>query len=167
MVIGLCVFAGCGYTTGSLLPSNYRMINIEAFKNSIAYLNENKRGLYIPLLEVKAHDAIARRFQIDGHLKLAPEDRADLILKGELIGFYRDDIRLIDDANVEQYRVRVTVSLVLIDPATGLELWRESSFSGEGTYYTTGPQARSEEAALQDALTDLGRRVVERTLENW
>ena len=163
----MVVLSGCGYTTGSLLPSNLRTIHVDPFGNKVEFVNENVRGLYVPLLETKTHDAIVNRFEIDGHLKIAPSDRANLVMKGELTGFDRDDIRLIDSQNVQQYRLRITVSLVLIDPADGKELWRENGFSGEATYYTTGPQARSEDAALQDALADLSRRVVERTLENW
>lgn len=167
LAIAAAFLSGCGYTTGSMLPSNYRTIAIEPFKNSIAYLNENVRTLYVPLLEVKAHDAIVSRFEIDGHLKISRSDRATLILKGELIAFDREEVRLIDADNVEQYRLRITVSLVLIDPASGEELWREPGFAGEATYYTSGPLAKSEDTAMQETLTDLSRRVVERTLENW
>ncbi len=161
------VLSGCGYTTGSLLPSNYRVISVQPFKNKVGYLNENTRGLYIPLLEHKAHDAIVSRFQMDGHLKVNSAGEADLILQGNLIGFDREDIRTDDNNNIKEYRVRVTVELKLLDSATGQEVWSESSFSGEATYYLAGPQAKSESAALEDALTDLSRRVVERTLENW
>lgn len=159
--------SSCGYTTGSLLPSNYRVISVEPFKNKVGYLNENVRGLYIPLLEIKAHDAIVNRFQMDGHLKVNKSQQADLILQGDLIGFDREDVRTDDNNNIQEYRVRVTVAITLIDPATNTAVWAEPSFSGEASYYTSGPQAKSESAALEEALTDLSRRVVERTLENW
>jgi hypothetical protein len=167
LIVGALLISGCGYTTGNLLPSNYRRISIEPFQNKVAYLNENERGLYIPLLEVRAHDAIVNRFQIDGHLKISKSDQADLILKGSLVSFDRDDIRLSDSQSVDQYRLRITLALTMIDTATGKELWTESGFSGEANYFTSGAQAKSEDAALQDALTDLSRRVVERTLEDW
>ncbi len=161
-------FSSCGYSTGNLLPSNYRAISVEQFKNKVGYLNEERRGLYIPLLENKAHDAVVTRFQIDGHLKIAPSERADLILRGDLTGFEREELRLSDNLDVQEYRLRITLSLTLIDPSNPNEpLWVEPSFSGEATFHTVGPQAKSESAALEDALTDLSRRVVERTLENW
>lgn len=163
----LMIVSGCGYTTGSLLPSNYRTISVEPFKNNVAYLDENVRRLYIPLLEVKVRDTVVSRFRIDGHLKVAKEGSGDLILKGTLLSFDRDDIRVSENEQVQQYRLRVTVALVLIDAATGQELWSEPSFAGEASYYTSGAQAKSEDAAIQDALVDLGRRIVERTLENW
>ena len=168
LLLGLVVLlSGCGYTTGSLLPSNYHTINIEAFKNKIGYLNESRRELYIPLLENKVHDNVIQRFQNDGHLKVERSGSTDLVLKGELIGFEREELRVDNNQNVTEYRLRITVNIDLIDPATEKEIWRESSFSGEATYYLTGPQSKSESVALTDALTDLSRRIVERTLENW
>ncbi len=167
LLAGMLAISGCGYSTGNLLPSNYRVISIEAFKNKIGYLNENVRGLYVPLLEVKTHDAVVSRFQMDGHLKVGKPDQADLILQGNLIGFDREDVRTDENNNVSEYRVRITVALKLIDTATGDTVWEEPSFSGEETYFLTGPQAKSESVALQDALTDVSRRIVERTLENW
>ena len=166
LVMGLLSLGGCGYTTGSLLPANYHTISIEPFSNKVGYLNGNVRGLYIPLLENKTNDAVVSRFQIDGHLKVAKSQNADLVLKGDLIGFDREDVRLNDNQGVDEYRVRVTVSLKLLD-AAGTEEWSEPSFSGEATYFTSGPQAKPESAALEDALTDLSRRIVERTIENW
>jgi hypothetical protein len=160
--------AGCGYTTGNLLPSNFRTISIEPFKNKVSYLSENARGLYIPLLEVRAHDAIVDGFQRDGHLKIANSGMGDLILKGDLISFDREEVGVDDNDNVTEYRVRITVSLMLEDPAMPEQpMWVESAFSGEATYHLTGPNAKSEAEALEDALTDLSRRVIERTLENW
>ena len=168
LVLAMAMGAGsCGYTTGSLLPSNYRTIAIEQFKNKIAYLNEDIRGLYVPLLENKVRDAVVVRFQQDGHLKIAKSGQGDLLLKGDLIGFDREDISLTDDQSVQQYRLRISVALTLIDPAIGEVIWIEPSFSGEALYYTTGPQAKSETVALADAMTDLSRRILERTLENW
>ncbi len=168
LITGVLLSSGCGYTTGSLLPGNYQVISVEQFKNKVGYLDEGTRGLYIPLLENKAHDAIITRFQQDGHLKIGNSDRADLILKGELTGFEREELRLSDNDDVTEYRIRVTVSLVLIDPsAEEQEVWAEPAFSGEATYHISGPNAKSESVALQEALVDLGRRVVERTIENW
>jgi hypothetical protein len=55
----------------------------------------------------------------------------------------------------------------MIDNTTGEVYWEEPSFAGEATYFLTGAQAKSETAALDEALTDLARRVVERTVQNW
>jgi hypothetical protein len=46
-------------------------------------------------------------------------------------------------------------------------MWKYDRFIGEATYFVTGAQATSEESAVEEATTDLARRIVERTVENW
>jgi len=159
--------AGCGYTTGSLLPSNYKKIAILPFENKVNNVQENSSVLYVPLLETNVRTSIIDKFLFDGNLKIADEDKADLLLKGALIGIAQDDLRQDTNQNVQEYRVRIIVSLTLTERATGKVLWEEPSFSGETTYFLTGSQAQSQSAAIDAALTDLATRVVERTVENW
>jgi len=163
----LLAMAGCGYTTGSLLPSNYKKIAIEPFVNKIAFVDANNRGLYVPLLESNVRTAIIDRFLFDGNLRIADPDKADLILSGALISLDQDDLRQDVNQNVQEYRIRVTVSLVLRDAVTHKIVWKEPSFTGETTYFLTGTQATSQSAAIDAALLDLATRVVERTIENW
>ena len=161
--------SGCGYTTSSLLPASYKTIYVAPFKNNISYTTERTRNIYFPLIEVDAHRAIVDRFLFDGNLRIAKEHNADLILKGELTKYERIGLRFNadDERDVEEYRAQVTVSLVLIDAKTQEVVWEEPSFVGEATYFTTGSQARSEKTAVDEALLDLARRVVERTIEDW
>ncbi len=157
----------CGYTTGSLLPAKFKTIHIEPFKNNVQYTIENQRKLYVPLLEVKVRDAITNRFLFDGNLKPVDKSVANLVLKGQLTGFERDVLRSSDDENAEEYRIHIVVSLELWDVDTNELMWSESSFVGETTYFTTGSLAKTESTAIVDALTDLARRTVERTIEDW
>ncbi len=159
--------AGCGYTTGSLLPSNYRRIAINPFKNQVEYINQDTRALYVPALESNVRTAINDRFLFDGHLRIADPDKADLVMDGALLTLEQDALRVDVNQNIQEYRVRVVVSLKLTDTATGKVLWTEPSFAGETTYYLNGAQASSQSAALDAALTDLATRVVDRTVENW
>ncbi len=159
--------AGCGYTTGSLLPGKYRKIAIQPFQNKTNYINENTSGLYVPQLEGNVRTAIIDRFLFDGNLRVADPDKADLVLSGDLIAFEQDELRQDVNQNVQEYRARVVVSLTLTDTATGKVLWKEPSFAGEKTYFLTGPQAQTQSAAIDAALTDLATRIVERTVENW
>ncbi len=166
-ILSVVTLSGCGYTTGSLLPSNYRTLHVEPFENKVEFVSENVRGLYVPLLETKIRSAVIERFQLDGHLRLSDSDKSDLVLKGMLTGFERDDLRTDDSQNVQEYRLRVTVALTMMDNTTGQVFFSEPSFSGEATYFTSGSQAKSESQALNDTLADLSRRIVERTIENW
>jgi hypothetical protein len=160
--------AGCGYTTGSLLPSKYRKIAVSPFQNKTNNIQDNTSDrLYVPLLETQVRTAIIDRFVFDGNLHIAETDKANLVLRGDLIGIEQDTLRQDVNLNVQEYRIRVIVSLTLTDTDTGKVLWKEPSFTGESTYFLTGPQAQSQSSAIATALTDLATRVVERTIENW
>ena len=163
--------AGCGYTTRSLLPSEYKTIRVENVKNSINVTAEQNdlrmyRG-YRPGMEVDLTKAIIDRYLFDGNLKIAPEGSADLILQSELIDFKRDPLRYDANNNIEEYRIKLIVNMELQDAKNGKTLWKERGFAGETTYYTTGTNAKSESAAVNDAIKDLARRIVERTVEAW
>ncbi len=161
------ILSGCGYSTRSLLPSSIKTIHIAPFKNKISYSSDNQRNLYLPLLEIKVRSAVADRFLFDGHMRVKDSEIADVILKGDLIGYEREVLRYTDNNDVQEYRIRITVSIELWDTHEKKSLWSEPSFAGEATYFLTGAQAKSEDTALQDALTDLARRIVERTIEDW
>src|SRR3989338_5054252 len=138
-LLSMVLIASCGYTTKSTLPSGIKTIHVETFKNNIDFAAEGRRNLYLPLLEIKVRNAVINRFLFDGNLKIADADKADLVLKGQLLSYDRK----------------------------GETDWTESGFVGEATYFVTGASARSEEAAVEDAITDLARRIVERTVEAW
>ena len=159
--------SGCGYTTGSLLPTNYKKIAVQPFVNKVNNIDENSSVIYVPLLETKVRTAIIDRFLFDGNLRVADPGKSDLLLNGSLLGISQDNLRQDVNQNVQEYRVRVVVSLTLTDAATGEVLWKEPSFAGETTYFLTGSQATSQSAAIDAALTDLATRAVDRVVENW
>lgn len=163
--------AGCGYTTGSLLPEHLKTIYVENFTNNIVLTDEtsDKRvyKTYRPRLEVDVTQAIIDKYIFDGHLKIVHKEDADMILEGALVDFRREPTRYGDDDNVEQYRIVIIVDMKITDVKNSKTMWHESSFAGNDYYYTTGSQAKSEAQAITDALEDLARRVVERTIEVW
>ena len=158
---------GCGYSTHSAFVGHYKTIHVEPFKNKIVYGTETIRNTYIPLLEVKITNAVADRFLFDGNLKVRKKDTADLILKGELINYDRGALRYTEDEEVQEYRITITVSLTLWDSVKNEAVWTEPNFSGDTTYFTSGALAKSEGTAIEDAVNDLARRIIERTIENW
>ncbi len=162
-----CIFSGCGYSTSSLLPSHIRTVHVKNFRNKIDYGTQRKRDLYVSLLEVMITNAVIDRFLFDGNLKIVDEEKADVVLTGELLDYDKDALRYTDDEDVLEYRINIVVSLTLRDVAKEKVLWRETHFVGDTTYFVTGAQAVSETAAVNDAVDDLAKRVVERTIENW
>ncbi len=167
VIVGLCFSGGCGYTTSSSLPGRLKTIYVEDFKNSIDYTKEGVRNLYLPLLEVDVRNAVVDRYLFDGNLDIGDEDVADLILKAELTNYARAALRYTDSDDIEEYRIYITVSMRLWDVENERVMWEERSFVGESTYFLTGASATSEASAVKKAITDLARRIVERTIENW
>lgn len=166
-LLSVIFLASCGYTTRSTLPASTKTIHVELFKNSISYTTEGRRNIYLPLLEVKVRNAVTDRFLFDGNLKLAEPDQANLVLKGELKNYERTVLRYTDDDDVQEYRVHITVALELWNTRKQEAVWTEPAFVGEATYFVTGASAKSEESAVDGAMNDLARRIVERTVEDW
>ena len=157
----------CGYSLRSAMPANFRTIHVQPFKNNVKYTVEDGRNLYLPLLEVKVRDAVVSRYLFDGNLRIAESDDADLILRGELTGYEKGGLRFSDNDDVQEYRIHIFVTIELYDTQKKEVVWKEEGFAGEATYFVSGPKAKSETSAVDDAVTDLARRVVERTIENW
>lgn len=159
------VLPACGYSTRTSLPASIKTISVTPFVNKIDF-QSGKPNVYVPLLEVKAHDALVSRFQFDGTLRIAEARDADMVLKGELISYDRGALRYTANNDVQEYRISVTVHLTMFDHL-GQMLWEEPSFTGEASYFLTGLNATSEAGAVESAVQDLAKRIVERTVEDW
>ena len=167
-------FAGCGYTTRSMISDKYRTIYIPPFTNRIDITMSgdvgNKYQLYRPQMETQVTTTVSNRYLFDGSLKPVKQETASMILKGELAQFRKDPLRYADNSdNVTEYRVNIVVDLKMWDN-TGPEkvlLWEENGFTGETSYFVSGPNMITEEQAIQNSITDLARRIVERTVDQW
>ena len=170
-LIFVLFISGCGYTTQSLLPSNYKTIYVDNFKNKINVTAEQSnlrmyRG-YMPGMETTITRAVIDKYLFDGNLKIAPEHDADLVLTADFVDFRREALAYDANDNVQEYRLKLIVDMELKDNKTGKTLWAERNFSGETTYNITGGLAQSEQTAVDAATQDLARRIVERTVEAW
>lgn len=163
--------ASCGYTTRSMIADKYRTIYISPFANKIDITKEtdvaSKYKLYRPLLDTDITKAVVNKFLFDGNLRPVKSENADLTLKGEIIEFRKDPLRYSDDEEVEEYRVNLVVNLTMWDDKEDKLLWEENGFTGLTSYFTTGREAKSEATAINDAIDDLARRIVERAVEQW
>ncbi len=169
--------AGCGYTTRSMISNKYKTIHIKQFLNKIDLTTEgdayNKYKIYKPTLETDITKSVIDRYLFDGNLKPVKEENADLVLKGELIEFRRDPLRTEND-EVQEYRVNIMVSIALWDKKENNLVWQESNFTGDYTYYPYSSSLpgianyrKTDDQAVNEAVTDLSRRIVERTVEQW
>lgn len=165
---------GCGYTTRSMISSQFRTIYITPFVNKVDITRETdaayKYRIYRPMLETDITKKVTNKYLFDGNLRPVKTESADLILKGELVEFRRDPLRYTDNNEVEEYRVNIVVNISLWDRKENKLVWQENNFTGDFTYFTsftTSGTPKSEDVAVNDALDDLARRIVERTVEQW
>ena len=167
-VVGL---AGCGYTTRPGLVTSIRTVYVKPFVSKIDITQDVSRDqrfpIYRPGMETDVTNEVIHRFQFTGLLRPSTAERADTRLEGELMAFRRDALRYDSGSHVEEWRLNVVVHLRFIDQKTNTVLWDEPNFIGDATYFAQGANAESEAGALERAIEDLARRVVERTVENW
>ena len=163
----ITILVGCGYTTGSLLPSHMKTIALPIFKNSIS--PESLSYQYHPGVEVDITREVIARFSFDGNLRVVGVGgEADLELVGELIDYIKEPLRYGPDAkDVTEYRLTLVVNISLRDLRKDVVTWEEKNFTGDTTYFTAGSLVKSESSALYDAIKDLARNIVDRTVEGW
>ena len=173
IIATLLYCCGCGYTTGSLLPSELETIYVEPFRNKIPLTEElsseqYRYRTYRAQLEVDVTQAVIERFIIDGNLKVVKREDADLILNGNLIDFLRQPLRYgADNETVDEYRVSIICSLELMNTQKNELMWAESRVIGDSTYNVAGAFSGTEASSINAAVTDIARRIVNRTIEGW
>lgn len=172
----LFLTAGCGYTTRSMISGKYRTIYIAPFLNKVDITQEaysaNKYRIYRPMLETDITKKVINKYLFDGNLKPIKEDQADLALKGELVEYRKDPLSYTSNGeNVTEYRINIYVNLSLWDKKEDKLLWQENNFNGNYSFFTSYAPANTvkvtEDAAVTNAIEDLARRIVERTVEQW
>ena len=167
----LSAIVGCGYTARPGLASNLKTIYVKPFINKIDVTRltagDERFPIYRHRMEVDLTNAIIGRFQFTGLLRPASAERADTRLEGELIAFRRDALRYDANQQVEEWRLSIVVNLRMVDQTTKTLMWEEESFTGDTTYFAVGAKVESEAKALDRAITDLAKRVVERAVESW
>ena len=154
----------CGYTRKTTLPREIKTIHVDTLQNkmSLAHIYA-----YEPGLEIKITNAIIRRLHRDGNLKVVPRAKSDVILEGDLTGLEQEGLRFTGLERIEEYRLYVVVVLRLKDAKTNQILWEEPNFSGDASYFVTGPRAVSRAEAVEQAIERLARNIVDRLVEDW
>ena len=170
------VLSGCGYITRSTLYGKYDSIYVAPFVNKVNITEEsfsaNKYRIYRPMLESEITRKVVNHYLFDGNLKPVKVENADLVLKGELVEYRKDPLSYTNDTeNVTEYRINVYVNLSLWDAKENKLLWQENNFNGNYSYFTNNASSTSvrvpESTAVDNAVEDLARRIVERTVEQW
>lgn len=167
VVIGVffLAFQGCGYTTRSALPENVKTIYVKTVVNKI---NVAEIITYKPGMEIDITNAIVRRLQRDGNLKVArtPEE-ADVVLESDLIRFDQEGLRFSRLEVSQEQRLYVVLAIRLYNAKTGETLWEENNFSGDQEYFISQLRDQAHDEAADKAIDRLARNVVDRIVEDW
>ncbi len=154
---------GCaGYHVGPIQPYALREVH------SIAVPTFENRTL-VPRIAVLVTDTVIKQFQQDGTYRIASDETADAILKGEITRIYRSPARSVR-GNVlatNEFNLSLRVRYTLVERGTGKVLANPVEVSGTTSFFV-GPDITSDERqALPLAAEELAIRLVSQLSEGW
>jgi hypothetical protein len=129
--------------------------------------DKDRFRVYRPGIEVDLTNAIINRFIFDGNLKVTSADKANSVLVATLTDYRRDPLRYSEGDDIQEYRLSITIDVMMKEAATGKVIWSAPSLTGDTTFFLSGQHAKSEDEAAAKAVEDLARRVIEKTIEVW
>lgn len=150
------VLPGCGYSAARPFPTDIQSIHVEMFQS-----REFRREL-----EFRLTEAIAKRIELDTPYRLAPRERADAVLSGEILevknrtfgdDFDRDLPREIGSAMVVRFRLQ--------DLRTGRTLVERPRFVFQTSYIP--PAGETFDNAMTRATDGLAEAIVESMETDW
>lgn len=156
----LLLLAGCAnYRLGSMLPADIRTVHIPTCNNQTSE----------PLIEQDVTQAILAQIQMDGSLRIAPEDTADTILEISLNKFWLDPVAYVagESSTANQYRMNIQAAFVLYRRADRSVVAHASTVTGWYDFDFAGDMTSSKAVALRPAAADLGRRIINHLVQYW
>lgn len=168
---------GCGYTARSTLSPSYQRIYIPAALNST-----KEYDLQAPLT-----NALRRKFTVDGRLRVVDEDKADLRLETDIMGYSLDPMAYNRADGASEFRVTVVASARLVDTRNGKQVWGDPQVQGTSTFMVSSlvpavtPRGNTEffastvrsfpsgneGKAATEALENLASQLLYLTVERW
>jgi len=100
----------------------------------------------------------------DGALPVVNEKRADAVLRGAITGYRRDAYTYDAGERVKEYRVTISVSARLEDPAKRNVIWEDDALEQWGIF---SADSESEEDGKARAVAKLSEDIVNRTVKGW
>ena len=101
----VALLTGCGYSLHGNLPDRIKTVAVPVFVNRTAE----------PAVENFLTQAVVQAFSTNGRLRVVKPAEADAILEGEVVGYQVQALAFDPRANIQQYRLLVTMSLKMRD----------------------------------------------------
>jgi hypothetical protein len=154
---------GCaGYHVGPIQPYYLRSVH------SIAVPTFENKTL-VPRIAVLVTDSVIKQFQQDGTYRIASDEQADAILKGDITRITRAPARSLR-GNVlatTEFNLALRVRYTLVDRRGGKVLASPAEVNGTTSFFV-GPDITSDERqALPLAAEALAIRLVSQLSEGW
>ena len=157
----VCLFGfGCaGYHVGPVTKRSFNSIAVPMFRN------ETLR----PQLEAQISNAIIKRLQQDGSLRIETEPRADVVLTGTVFRYVRNSLRTLhsDTGVPREYEIVITVRVEARDRRTGEIVLKSTEVEGKSDVFIGEDQQSAEEQALPLVADDIAKRVARLLVESW
>jgi outer membrane lipopolysaccharide assembly protein LptE/RlpB len=145
---------GCGYHRA--MPVNPLLQNISTI--AVPYF---KNKTFEPELESIFMQAFVNEFIESKRLQVVSREQADVILYGTIKQLLEDTISYDSDDKAQEYRLRVSVDLVLEERQTGKVVWKRTNLQ-HAEEYTVDTSISASEAIKREALQRLTRDLAER-----
>ncbi len=155
----LVTFGCAGYRIGPVTKHDFKSIAVPMFRNTTLQ----------PQIEAQISNAIIRRIQQDGSLRIEPESRADVVLKGSITKYNRESLRSLrtDTGVPREFEITITVRVEVTDRRTGETVLRLTEVEGKSDVFIGENQQSAEEQALPLVADDIAKRVTGLLVENW
>jgi len=154
----LALAAGCGYSWRGTLPPHIKTVGVPVFANRTQW----------PNIEAALTAAVANAFAADGRLKVVNPSEADAILEGEIINYQVTVLAFDSNANPQQYRLFVTVSVRFRDVRRGVILFEQRGLQERVDYLAAPVVADTiarQDAAIVPVAQIIGRDIVARAVD--
>jgi hypothetical protein len=157
-IAAVSLVCSCGYTLRTGMPQDIRRIKVGPFGNDT----------YEHSIEADLEKFLSREFVVDGSVAVSGMQSADARVRGTVTEYILEPYTYGDsESDVEQRLLTIRSSVVLESVPEGAVIWEEDGLEGDAVYYSAGELARNEREAREEALQDLARRIVLRTVGSW
>jgi len=159
-LLSAVLLSGCaGYKLGPVHKNAYSSVAVPMFKNHT----------FTPQLEAQITNAIIKRFHTDGSLAVRSVDDADVIVRGEIVGYDRRTIRgqRLDTTVPSELRLAIQVRIEAYDRVTGAAIVPPTVITGNAEAFIGTDQQTTELQALPLIADDLAKKSVSLIAERW
>ena len=161
LLLAILVGGCAGYQLGPATPAhlrNVKSIAVPTFVNTTL----------VPRIEVLVTSTVIKQFQEDGTFRIATEDQADAILKGEIVAVNRAPTRSLrgNVLSTTEFNLSLSVRYTLVG-RDGRVIGNPGGAGGSTSFFVGSDVSTDERQALPLAAEELAKHLVSQLSEGW